>query len=287
MGDYFSDLVARAKSRLQLSPPKDSKSHHLELLDLLDKTLGLLSTIDMVKDASGPTLFHPDLHTRNIFVDSEDHTKVTSIIDWQSAAIEPAFVFAAESPDFAEELDDEEGNVPPTDLTDEERTANERLRLDVDFCVKAWAMMQFTFQKIRPATQLDPALLRALAAPSFGWTDKSLALEALLHGLEKQWKELELPAQSPFQPHHHAAGFEQRLDEYDAQRSLQVWLSRQLRCDHDGWVPNDRWEEVLPVYRDAYEKFVQAAIESEECTTEDQRVRAVETADRIWPFDQR
>jgi hypothetical protein len=56
-----------------------------------------------VKDASKPLLFHPDLHARNIFVDLNDPTKILSIIDWQSAAIEPAFIHANETPGFAEE----------------------------------------------------------------------------------------------------------------------------------------------------------------------------------------
>lgn len=48
-----------------------------------------------------PTLFHPDLHMRNIFVSDENPSAIKSIIDWQAASIEPAFWYADEVPDFA------------------------------------------------------------------------------------------------------------------------------------------------------------------------------------------
>lgn len=37
-------------------------------------------------------------------VDSEDPTNITGIIDWQSASIEPSFMLAVDTPDFAQEL---------------------------------------------------------------------------------------------------------------------------------------------------------------------------------------
>ena len=137
MEDYFSDLIARAGSSLNMGLQESGKLH-FELLDVLQQSLSLLTTTEMVESARGPILFHPDFHTRNIFVDSEDHTKITGIIDWQSAAIEPAFVFATEAPDFAEDLPDEE---EPKDITADEQ-ANIKLWTDVDLCVKMWLVMQ-------------------------------------------------------------------------------------------------------------------------------------------------
>lgn len=39
-----------------------------------------------------PVLWHPDLHTNNIFVDPEDPAKITGIIDWQCAHLAPMFL---------------------------------------------------------------------------------------------------------------------------------------------------------------------------------------------------
>ena len=76
----------------------------MRLLDINQSTLKAIKDVEAVKAASKPVLFHPDFHARNIFVALNDPTQVTGVVDWQSAAIEPAFVMAAETPDFAEEL---------------------------------------------------------------------------------------------------------------------------------------------------------------------------------------
>jgi hypothetical protein len=64
-----------------------------EVLDLLNRYLHLspamvppLGTVD----THSPTLWHPDLHLDNVFVDP-DSKKITRIIDWQSASVKPFF----------------------------------------------------------------------------------------------------------------------------------------------------------------------------------------------------
>lgn len=66
-----------------------------EMLDLIDRYLQLApamvpphSTEDT--DINSPTLWHPDLHLNNIFVDPESK-KITHVIDWQSAWSLPLF----------------------------------------------------------------------------------------------------------------------------------------------------------------------------------------------------
>jgi hypothetical protein len=64
-----------------------------------------------------------------------------------------------------------------------------------------------------------------------------------------------------------------------------MYLSRLLHCETDGWVEKGRWDEVVPIYRDQYAKFVESCIESrdEDVTEAD----AVEKANKLWPFDLR
>lgn len=76
--------------------PKRPRYHgtvedHLNLLELGRAVIKQISEDPRIKDASTPTLFHPDLHKKNIFVSNDDPTTIIAIIDWQSAAIEPAF----------------------------------------------------------------------------------------------------------------------------------------------------------------------------------------------------
>ena len=64
-----------------------------EVLDLFDQYLQL--TLAMVPplgtdDTHSPTLWHPDLHLDNVFIDPKSK-KTTHIIDWQSATVMPFF----------------------------------------------------------------------------------------------------------------------------------------------------------------------------------------------------
>jgi len=64
---------------------------HVELLERYLKVIPYLaSTIDF-KD---PVLLHMDLHPGNIFVQSAEQPKVTSIIDWQGVDIRPLYLAA-------------------------------------------------------------------------------------------------------------------------------------------------------------------------------------------------
>lgn len=60
-----------------------------------------MSASAQIQGAATPVLLHHDLNKRNIFVSEDDPAIVTSIIDWQSTSIEPAFWYADEAPDFA------------------------------------------------------------------------------------------------------------------------------------------------------------------------------------------
>ncbi|CZT52065.1 uncharacterized protein RSE6_13308 [Rhynchosporium secalis] len=64
-----------------------------EVLDLLNRYLQLASAMvppSGTDDTHSPTLWHPDLHLDNVFVDPESR-QITRIIDWQSAAVMPLF----------------------------------------------------------------------------------------------------------------------------------------------------------------------------------------------------
>ena len=122
-------------------------------MDINQSTLEAIADIEAVKVASKPSLFHPDFHARNIFVGLDDPTYITGIIDWQSAVIEPAFVNAAEIPDFAEEL--------PFDRTlDATRDAEtDAAQTDAQRCASTWAVMAHLCPKLgEVASALDPLL---------------------------------------------------------------------------------------------------------------------------------
>jgi hypothetical protein len=152
------------------------------------------------------------------------------------------------------------------------------LKADVDFCVKSRSIVPLICPKFCEASQLDGSVLQLLAAPSNGWLDDADALSSILSNIKCQWSELELPGESFYQEtQEDAEALETRLDRRRATQRLQKLLSRQLGCDNDGWVAADRWDEVLPRYREIYRSFVESVAESD----------PDEDADVLWPFDQR
>lgn len=99
IGAYDDGLVDAGVSRIPPTTPQlphrpsyhGSFQTHLELLKCGRTVLNAISADSRVHDAAASTLFHPDLHKRNIFVSDDDPSKITGIIDWQSSSIEPAF----------------------------------------------------------------------------------------------------------------------------------------------------------------------------------------------------
>jgi len=251
---------------------------HLDLLDTAHRTIQTLIAQDHIRAAGAPLLSHPDLHTRNIFVRPENPTVITGIIDWQSAAVEPAYVFAAETPDFAAEPPDQEESETTVDEDSTESQALTNLKADVDFCVRTWSIVPSICPKFREASQLDDSVLQLLSAPSNGWLDDADSLRSMLSNIKQRWTELELPGESFYQEtQEEAEALETRLDRRQATQRLREFLSGQLGCDHDGWVAADRWDEVLPRYCEIYRSFVESVAESD----------PGEDADDLWPFDQR
>lgn len=90
-----------------------SAQTHYELLEYARTVIKKMAEDPQILNAASPTMFHPDLHKRNIFVSEEDPTVITAIIDWQSTSIEPAFSYANEVPDFARFIpnDTSEGEI--------------------------------------------------------------------------------------------------------------------------------------------------------------------------------
>ncbi len=240
-----------------------------------------------IQDAAAPTLLHPDFHTRNIFVSADDPTLITGIIDWQSASVEPAFIYASETPDFAalpensgEEIIENEGDSgqkPPG--------LSEREWKDALICHQTFdVVMKGLIPKTRPARLLDPSLFRLFRYCHTSWRDSAAALHRELIELSAHWSELGLQGSCPFSPtgkelEEHARDYE----DFETFQRLKLWLKHSLHTNSDGWVPNDAWDAAKDAHRAVYDEWIQTARESES-RGEDMTVAK---ADRLWPFDAR
>jgi hypothetical protein len=69
----------------------ESSESYLLLLEQYSKITPYLVPQPASVDIHSPTLWHPDFHRDNLFVDP-DTNKITQIIDWQSAVIAPLFL---------------------------------------------------------------------------------------------------------------------------------------------------------------------------------------------------
>lgn len=142
-----------------------SVQENLELLDALDKATAELSKDQRLLDVSEPRLFHNDLHMRNIFVSRADPAQITGLIDWQSATLDPIFLYAHMTPDLcthpqsAQDLlqgedDEQSGNM---DAKKRKKAGTD----DVDRCRQAWELLLIiSAPKLHKARALDEALLR-------------------------------------------------------------------------------------------------------------------------------
>ncbi|GKZ78096.1 hypothetical protein AnigIFM56816_001480 [Aspergillus niger] len=234
-----------------------------------------------IQDAATPALSHPDYHKRNIYVSPEDPTIITGLIDWQSTSIEPAFIYANETPDFATppHLDDEQPTTPITITTARERK-------DASICYQTYNVaLVGLVPKLRPARLLDPTLFRLFHYTHLTWTGSAAAIRQDLIELSDRWAELGLQGTCPYsltdeERERHAREYE----DFEAVQGLKLWLKDVLNTESDGWIPNDVWDAARDAHRAAYEEWIQTAREFENRGEEGM---TVERAERLWPFDAR
>ncbi|EAS33804.1 phosphotransferase enzyme family protein [Coccidioides immitis RS] len=102
--EYLSSVANREIAVIQnLGPSRSSNTSVVlgktqqgrdEHVHLLEQFLRVLPHILPPQETLRPALLHHDLHSDNIFVDSSDPTKISSIIDWQAVYTAPLFLQA-------------------------------------------------------------------------------------------------------------------------------------------------------------------------------------------------
>lgn len=235
---------------------------HIELLQLGRGALQELAKHPLIQRNGSPTLFHPDLHKRNIFVSEDDPTIVTGFIDWQSTSIEPAFHYADEVPDFAR---------CPEDASEEEVTAE-------SLCSQAFdGVLKILAPRLAAAREVEETLLRPLRYCHRTWRDGVVPFTHELIQLQERWQELGFKEPCPIPPlsHEKLSAFQEQLTIYDKMLDVRAEIVKILGVEQDGWVSAGRWREVEEAHQNVYQA-VMASMESEH----DQ-----EDMKRMWPFD--
>ncbi|KAI6787724.1 hypothetical protein KC361_g9411 [Hortaea werneckii] len=177
----FADLIQIGElAAAEREPSQTLAKDHLRLLETGLETLEVVKNFVDPQDVRYPLLFDPNLHARDIFVDSNDPTHILSVIDWQSTGIEPAVVHAVEQPDFAEE--------PLLDKTlDAEVTRDSHeLQAHAQRCKTTWAAMVSLCPKLGKAVSLDHDLCRYLANVACGNSDDMTTIRSLLTNVSRK-----------------------------------------------------------------------------------------------------
>lgn len=241
--------------------------------------MATLITHPLVQKAAAPTLFHADYHKRNIYVSEEDPTIITGIIDWQSTSIEPTFIYVGDDPDFATLPDDSpiQKSIPETEDTKKLKKDALICSQTFDVCLKGYA------PKFRAARDLDDRLFRPFRYSHTSWRDSVAAVRQELIELSQHWAELGLPGACPYVP------TEQDLVLHQAQYAdlcdslkLKDGVMHTLGVNSDGWVQEDRWDEVRTAHARLYQEWMETA---EKAETHGEEGLSVEKAKKLWPFD--
>ncbi|GES64414.1 phosphotransferase enzyme family protein [Aspergillus terreus] len=268
---YSDGLIDAGLSRLppSISDGENRPSYHGSveshkiLLEQARIWLKTISTDHRIKASSRPVLYHPDLHTRNIFVSEKDPSVITGIIDWQAASIEPAFWYSDEIPDFA--TSDEPGDEVYTQAFN-------------------MASQFLTPVHFNPRL-MDENLFRPFRYSYRTWKDGAVALRHELIETTRNWEKLGFSGQCPLPPPttEELANHEQEYKLFEAAQNLRRDLSSLLNTATDGWMPPESWETTKLAHKEIFDGMLQAVLANEE--VDDDPVKDEATLRSIWPFD--
>ncbi|KAL8671232.1 MAG: hypothetical protein Q9168_004264 [Polycauliona sp. 1 TL-2023] len=280
LATYCDGLVDTGLSRLPITEKplhekpnnQESIETHTRLLKIGRDVIHKLSEDPRIKETAPPTLYHPDLHKRNIFVSENDPTIVTAIIDWQSSSIEPTFEYADETPDFA---------APNPNPSPEDKAGTSNIEL----CRQAFAIcLQAFIPKLYAAKHLDETLLRPFRYCHRTWREGATAFRQELIDLASQWKELGLPDECPYPlpSSDELVGYRKEFEKFMAAKDLKQKLMNLLGIPSDGWVPIEAWEATREAHKGAFDEIVKAL---REARLEGENEMSEEELRGMWPFD--
>ena len=245
---------------------------HIRLLNAGRGVIKKLAKDPRVRGAAAATLCHADLHKRNIFVSENDPSIITSLIDWQSSSIEPAFEYADYVPDFA---------GPTTDASPEETPAQVQAAL----CRQAFdACLQGLIPKLYAARALDDGLLRPFRYCHRTWRDGAAASRHELIEISNRWNELGLAGSCPYALPTSIELLEHQKEfrSFGTANDLKRRLMDLLDTTPDGWVPMESWEATEVAHQEAFDELLQTIRSAE--NGDDQSMNEKDLR-RIWPFD--
>ncbi|KAI0682065.1 kinase-like domain-containing protein [Cytidiella melzeri] len=233
--------------------PNGSPQEHV---DLLERLYVLLSNMVPPPEICGPVLWHIDLHGGNIVLDSTDPTYINGIIDWQSVSIRPLYMqatFAKFVVYHGEDVILEPGLVhPKLRVPLEESPQAEHARLELELrnarLQKSYEGMMRRFNPWSHAVHAYPfisSVRTPIERAARTWYEGSDHLRECIFQIVQEWDEIAPGVPLPVQVEQaewdrHKAKYARR-EKYDTRVKQ---LQQDLGLDPDGWVSNERFEDV-------------------------------------------
>ena len=267
-----------------------------DMLSLIDRYLQLTPAMvppRLVEDVDihSPTLWHPDLHPNNIFVDPESR-KISHIIDWQSASILPLFyhhhvptVIKHHGPASTTLNDLNSWPKPPPNyhsLSPDEKTY-------IDNAIGSEYLHKYYLSSTQVINPRRWAVLQRatddlnLRTGPAGWIQSAWSnndtffLRHALMGIANRWQDL-CPDAGPCP----WVLTEDELVSYEHEKETRGYVSTFLAYFQDNWgVPADgcieleQFDEVRTEMKRMRAHFVGSADDEDE----------KELAEKIWPYD--
>jgi hypothetical protein len=218
----------------------------------------------------------------NIFVSEEDHTRIVSLIDWQSTSISPLFLQARwpvflkppagyrkgtelpKLPDNFEELDSDEKEIA-------------MFEKDQATCTKAYEVATYlNNQDAYDAMNIAEPLRELFMRCGDTWNDGIIPLQACLIQIFKDWEQMGFSGECPIHfSSTEIASHEHEFSEYEKWQEIQEFARKYLDTDAEGWVsPEADWEKK----RSQNRALLGLLIERLEAEKSEDEVR------QMWPF---
>lgn len=215
---------------------------------------------------SRPTLWHSDLHLGNIFVDNQDPTKITNIIDWQFTSIMPAFM-QVQWPAFITPPDDYQTGVvkpelPPNfaelDSDEKDFALTERDRALLSKCYEA-ALVKSHLGSYLALTQTNSAASHLLTACESTYKDGIIPLRDSLMRLSERRAGEGLCSPCSYQfTDDEISKHNLELSQYRGWHELKRCTHELLQTDDDGWVsPQSNFDQVQARHDELFQLYVE------------------------------
>ena len=218
---------------------------HVSILDTTIKLMPSLTKCPSLLERSRPTLWHTDLHMGNIFVSQEDHTRIVSLIDWQSTSISPLFlqarwpVFLSPPEGYCEgvELPKLPANFEELDASEKEIALFEK---DQATCAKAYEVATYlnNHDAYTARWEIFEPLRELFLRSGDTWDDGIIPLCACLVRVFENWEAMGFLEPCPIHfTSAELASHERQSSEYTQWHEIQDFAKKYLSTDAEGWVP--------------------------------------------------